>query len=120
MISAPAAHVGGGSPQTRNVICRQRRHRQAARRQVGSNTVNGTQLSSPSGEGALVRGNYIGLNAAGTTAVPNDTASSLSVPNVRIGGTNAADRNIISGNSRGASKLRGHLQPRRRRAARWC
>jgi hypothetical protein len=48
----------------------------------------------------IVRGNYIGTNAAGTAALAND-ATGIQVqgaPNNTIGGTNAADRNLISGN----------------------
>jgi uncharacterized delta-60 repeat protein/CSLREA domain-containing protein len=49
--------------------------------------------------GTLVAGNYIGLNAAGTQALPNSGSGLivLSANNV-IGGTTAAARNVISGN----------------------
>ena len=47
-----------------------------------------------------VAGNYIGTNAVGTTAVANGEGILLSfTSNNVIGGTNAAARNLISGNS---------------------
>ena len=67
-------------------------------------------IAIDSGNGNTIAGNYIGTDAAGTTAVPNGrgtgwdgiiigyTAASSS--NV-IGGPSAADRNVISGNSGG-------------------
>ena len=53
----------------------------------------------------VVQGNYIGINAAGTGALPNVTGvviSSTGSANNTIGGTTAAERNIISGNTYGA------------------
>ena len=96
-VSAPGAQIGGGSPQSRNVISGNGSGNGSGI-SIGNSTVNGTTTVVANGEGTVVRGNYIGLNAAGTTAVPNNTGINLSVPNVRIGGTNAADRNVISGN----------------------
>ncbi len=52
-----------------------------------------------SATGAVIRGNFIGLNAAGTAAVPNHNGITVAAPNVRIGGTTASDRNVISGNA---------------------
>lgn len=48
-----------------------------------------------------IRGNYIGTNAAGTAALPNINRGVLIVGTTGhlIGGTTAADRNVISGNS---------------------
>ena len=65
---------------------------------ISSNVVHGVKLE---GAGAnTVKGNYIGTNSAGTAAVANGfdgVAIVSSVGNV-IGGTVAADRNVISGN----------------------
>lgn len=49
----------------------------------------------------LVEGNYIGLNAAGTSAVPNATGGiqvALGAQSNTIGGTTTSARNVISGN----------------------
>ena len=45
-----------------------------------------------------VKGNYIGTNAAGTAALGNIVGITINTPNNLIGGTTAADRNVISGN----------------------
>ncbi|MEO8679774.1 MAG: Ig-like domain-containing protein [Vicinamibacterales bacterium] len=48
--------------------------------------------------GTVVRGNYLGLNAAGTALLTNNSAAILStVPLVTIGGPNAGDGNLIAG-----------------------
>ena len=50
----------------------------------------------------VVAGNYLGTNAAGTAASANGwdgVAVAGTTTNVIIGGTNAADRNVVSGNS---------------------
>ena len=48
----------------------------------------------------IFRGNLVGTNAAGTTAIPNDVGLMLAADakNNIIGGDNASDRNIFSGN----------------------
>lgn len=48
----------------------------------------------------IIRGNFIGTNASGNGAVPNadDGILLAYAPNNTIGGSNPADRNIISGN----------------------
>lgn len=48
--------------------------------------------------GDLVAGNFIGLTPAGA-ALANAIGVNVAVPNVTIGGTTAAARNVISGNS---------------------
>ncbi|MGA2799646.1 MAG: Ig-like domain repeat protein, partial [Thermoguttaceae bacterium] len=50
--------------------------------------------------GTKIQGNYIGLNAAGTAALSNSDRGIYlkSSSNTLIGGTDAADRNVISGN----------------------
>ncbi|MFO1002604.1 MAG: DUF4347 domain-containing protein [Planctomycetaceae bacterium] len=50
--------------------------------------------------GNTIRGNYIGTNAAGDTAAGNYNGLNIwSGDNNIVGGTNAADRNVISGNT---------------------
>ena len=86
---------------------------------VANNVISGNQyysgagfnvvidaLATPGlGVGTIVRGNFIGTNAAGT-GVPTGEANSATgilvergATGTIIGGTSAADRNVISGNS---------------------
>ncbi len=72
---------------------------------ISGNTQNGILLtvSAPGAtSGNVIKGNKIGTNAAGTLAIPN-TQRGITVlggaNNNTIGGTAAADRNIISGNT---------------------
>ncbi len=64
------------------------------------NRVNGYAIAA--GPGTQVRGNHIGTDAAGTTALANtrgvlvDTAATQPVT---VGGTTPAERNVISGNA---------------------
>lgn len=74
--------------------------------------INGFEKGNSSGQGRgisaigsansnlVIVGNYIGVDPTGTTAVPNEDNGIfvLSVSNVRIGGTDPADRNVASGN----------------------
>lgn len=77
-----------------------------ARNLISGNSGSGILLA---GSNLIVRGNYIGTNAAGTAALGNgvygirgygETAS-------EIGGPTAADGNVISGNARGISFEQG-------------
>ncbi len=53
-----------------------------------------------------VAGNIIGLNAAGTTAIPNGVGIQLdNTDSVLIGGTTPEERNVISGNTNGIMML---------------
>ena len=47
----------------------------------------------------IIRGNFIGTNAAGTQARPNDYGVWVARPRASIGGFDAAARNVISGNA---------------------
>jgi parallel beta-helix repeat protein len=67
---------------------------------ISGNVKNGVQLYTTA-TGNHVRGNYIGTNAAGSAAVPNQKCG-VSIYAARgnvIGGLRATARNVISGNS---------------------
>ncbi len=64
---------------------------------------NHTGVNVSGGSGVLIAGNIIGADLTGTEAIPNlfgIGANNLSGP-ITIGGTAAAARNVISGNSNG-------------------
>jgi len=75
--------IGGATATTRNVI--------------SGNRTNGIQID---GNANVIQGNFIGTNAAGTAALPNQDGvliANTSTNNV-IGGTAAGAGNLISGN----------------------
>jgi hypothetical protein len=74
----------------------------AARNVISGNSIVGLQID-PGVSGVLVQGNYIGTNAAGTSAVTNDQAGVVifGATNNTIGGTVTGARNVISGNAAG-------------------
>ena len=51
------------------------------------------------GGGNVIEGNYIGLNSAGTAALPNNQGVAIFSAGNRVGGPTVAARNIISGNT---------------------
>lgn len=75
--------IGGDSAGERNVIAGQ--------------DFNGVTIQNGS-TGNRVIGNYIGLNAAGTSAIPNDGAGVLITSGDNTVGGNTSERNVISGN----------------------
>jgi hypothetical protein len=81
--------VGGANPADRNVVS-------------GSDLV---QIYVATGPNTVVKGNLIGTNAAGTSAVPglfdSDQVLIRAGTGVIIGGPTAAERNVISGNASG-------------------
>jgi hypothetical protein len=75
--------IGGTSAAARNII-----------------SDNGIAISISGGKDNVIQGNYIGTNAAGDARLGNNQGVALSnTPDNTIGGTTAAERNIISGNS---------------------
>ena len=84
--------IGGTSAGARNVI--------------SGNSNEGIFLN---GSSNAVQGNYIGLNAAGTAAIANTYGVTVnSGSGNTIGGTSAAVRNIISGNSQFGVNVQGN------------
>jgi hypothetical protein len=52
------------------------------------------------GDDNVISGNYVGVNRAGTAAVPNTDAGIVIIGDGnRLGGTSVADRNVVSGNT---------------------
>ncbi|HEX7576840.1 MAG TPA: M12 family metallopeptidase, partial [Verrucomicrobiae bacterium] len=73
-----------------------------ARNVISGNGNAGIWLSGANVSNVAVRGNYIGLNAAGTAAVPNGFAGIYVLNGANgntIGGASAGARNLISGNN---------------------
>jgi titin len=87
----PGNTVGGGAPGAGNVI--------AGNGADGVLFYDAT-LGIPTPAPSYVQGNLIGLGADGTTALANvyGIYVALDSRNVQIGGTSAADRNVISAN----------------------
>src|SRR5215217_2681911 len=71
----------------------------AARNVISGNFGNGVHMALGASNN-LVQGNYIGVNAAGTAALPNETGIVVfnKAPNNTVGGSTAAHKNVISGN----------------------
>ncbi|HEU0208912.1 MAG TPA: M12 family metallopeptidase, partial [Candidatus Udaeobacter sp.] len=74
-----------------------------ARNVISGNTFQGISVLEAGTNGNLIQGNYIGLNATGTAALPNNAAGVTifsGAQNNTIGsGTAAGGRNVISGNA---------------------
>lgn len=76
---------------------------------ISGNTLNGIYLGNanpvtPSATNVVFAGNYIGVNRTGNVALGNGQSGiqftgTNAVDSLLVGGTNAADRNIISGNT---------------------
>jgi CSLREA domain-containing protein len=64
------------------------------------------------GSNNIIEGNFIGTNAAGTTAVPNLYGVIIyNGSNNRVGGTNPAQRNVIAGNNDDGVNIGGATNP---------
>ena len=79
--------IGGTAPAARNVL--------------SGNTGGGIIIIGEAALRSLIRGNYIGTNAAGTAAIANNSGVAIGDGAIdsTVGGNSAAARNIISGNS---------------------
>ncbi|MEN3336266.1 MAG: hypothetical protein V7641_5631 [Blastocatellia bacterium] len=78
---------------------------------ISGNGSDGVHLenTAPGGQNNAVRGNIIGTDSIGTTAVPNagNGVGIVNMPGNTIGGTTVADRNLISGNGAGGVGISG-------------
>ena len=73
-----------------------------ARNVISGNGVDGVSISGATATGNTVAGNFIGTNALGNGAVPNSERGvriEFGADNNTIGGSTAASRNVISGNT---------------------
>src|SRR6266567_2142792 len=90
LISGGSGTIGGTTAGAGNVIS-------------GNNSANfpaGIGIYITGGNGSRVQGNFIGTNPAGTSKIPNQSGIIISgAANNIIGGTTAAARNIVSGNT---------------------
>ncbi len=87
IVNASGNLIGGTTAGARNII--------------SGNTYNGITIRGTSDNNDII-GNYIGVNAAGTAALPNyryGIQLADATTNTTIGGTTAGARNIISGNT---------------------
>jgi hypothetical protein len=95
-VAGITTNIGGTAANQRNII--------------SGNDANGIVIDSPfTTQPINIVNNYIGTNAAGTAAVPNGTngiyiidtipAGVIANPDLLIGGPNAVQRNVISGNT---------------------
>jgi titin len=79
--------IGGSGPADRNII--------------SGNNQSGILITGTGTDTNTVSGNYIGINAAGSAALPN-TLDGIRITggaqHNRVGGASAGERNIISGN----------------------
>lgn len=79
----------------------------SAASEVRGLVINGSQGGAiiADSDDLVIAGNYIGTNAAGTAATPNNGSaitSNTAASGIQVGGLNAADRNLISGNTDGS------------------
>jgi len=92
LTGTPNAVIGGTTASQRNVI--------------SGNTKDGINATGATVTGTVIQGNYIGLNAAGTAAIPNGPTAGngqgikllTNATGVTIGGSVAGAGNVISGN----------------------
>lgn len=80
----------------------------AARNVISGNNQSGIYISDSSTTSNTVTGNYIGLNAAGTSAIANnlDGIEIANAANLNtVGGTVVGARNVISGNNQNGVQL---------------
>ncbi|HYB96381.1 MAG TPA: Ig-like domain-containing protein, partial [Vicinamibacterales bacterium] len=92
-ITASNVRVGGTAVAQRNIIA----GNSQAGISIGAALYPGAATAATTGANAIVIGNYIGMNAAGTSALSQFIGIAVTAPNVRIGGVTAGERNVIAG-----------------------
>jgi hypothetical protein len=80
-----------------------------ARNIIGGNNNDGININNSFGQsnGNIIQGNYIGVNANGTAALPNNLngVSAIGVNATQIGGITAGAGNVISSNNQAGINL---------------
>ena len=89
LVNASTVRIGGTTAAQRNVI---------SGNSAATTSCVGIQLD---GNDNVVAGNYIGTTREGNNPLPNAVGISVGGSRNRVGGTTAAERNVISGNSTG-------------------
>jgi CSLREA domain-containing protein len=69
-----------------------------ARNLISGSPNSGISILGATSTNNVIQGNYIGTNASGTAAIPNNTGVAISSPNNTVGGTVVGAGNLISGN----------------------
>jgi CSLREA domain-containing protein len=83
----------------------------ASRNVISGTSGTGVGLGGASATGNVIEGNYIGLNASGTSAIPNNTQG-VSIGGAvgnTIGGTTPGAGNVISGNGMCGIEVTGQM-----------
>jgi hypothetical protein len=103
LTNAPNNTIGGTTGVTPNGSCT------GACNLSSGNGANGIGIWQSSASGNTVKGNYAGVNVAGTSPLPNGDIGfeAQDAPNNTIGGATAAERNIFSGNLGAGVSLTG-------------
>ena len=114
-VNVPNVVIGGPVPGAGNVIS----GNNGVGINLGFSNLVTTGAIVRSAAGAVIRGNFIGVSPDGMTARGNgNNGIGVSPDHVTIGGPNAGDRNIISGNGgSGISAFAGLYDPDGARAA---
>jgi len=91
---SPNTIIGGSSSVHRNII--------------SANGTHGIYITGASSSGLTIKGNYIGVSSSGSAFLTSSTQDYgiyifTDAPSNTIGGTNAGDGNVISGNSTGVA-----------------
>lgn len=96
--SSPGVRIGGPEPALRNVI--------------SGNNLYGVEIIAPEARGAILVGNYVGVDTTGRAAVPNGRSGVLiyNTSQARIGGPGPGDGNVISGGARAGINLDGSVR----------
>ena len=93
--SATGNTVGGSAAGALNVL--------------SGNAAWGVTIDASGTTGNVVKGNYVGTTAAGNSALPNFGGVKIAVASGNtVGGSTAADRNVISGNTRYGVAITGN------------
>lgn len=72
---------------------------------TGNGTAGGGTAVAMTSAGGKVRGNYVGVNLTGMSALPNNFGLRVGGNNIVVGGTTSDDRNVLSGNVQSGLRL---------------